>query len=237
MLMDCGSGTLHGLDRDGLPWKELTHILISHFHADHIGDLVPVLWALKWGRPGPGVERLRIVGPRGLTRRMEGFSVAFGAWVLDPGFPLELHELEPGDAWQDEKVGLLVEATAARHSPEALCLRVEARGAQVGYTGDTGALGSLAPFLRGVDLLVAECAVPDPNELDMHLSPNELAPLAERSGPELLVTVHHYPGLDLRRLPDLLRAAGYSGRILVGRDGLALAVGPSEVRLLRDLPR
>lgn len=80
LLLDCGSGTLHGMGRDGLPWRELTHVVISHFHADHIGDLAPVLWALRWGARGEdGIPRglpLRFLGPVGLQGRMEGLAAA-----------------------------------------------------------------------------------------------------------------------------------------------------------------
>src|SRR5438552_11633053 len=38
LLMDCGAGTIHGLARFGLPWLEITHIVITHFHTDHIGE-------------------------------------------------------------------------------------------------------------------------------------------------------------------------------------------------------
>jgi hypothetical protein len=51
---------------DGLPWGELTHIVVSHFHTDHFGDLAPVLWALRWGIPREGTDPLHLLGPAGL---------------------------------------------------------------------------------------------------------------------------------------------------------------------------
>jgi ribonuclease BN (tRNA processing enzyme) len=234
MLLDCGSGTLHGMNRDGLPWREVSHLVLSHFHTDHIGDVAPLLWALKWGDAEGRSRPLWILGPAGLHRRMQGFATAFGDWILEPGFPLEVHEIAPGERWTDHEAGLSLVAHEAQHTPEALAWRVEARGTAIGYTGDTGPLPALGAFFHGVDLLIAECAVPDPNDLAIHLSPAGLAPIAEEAAVELLVTVHHYPALDLSRLPDLLRAGGYTGDLRVGHDGMGLAVGPSRVRLLPD---
>ncbi len=234
LLLDCGSGTLHGMARDALPWGELTHIVVSHFHADHIGDLAPVVWALRWGLRGTRTRPLHILGPEGLEMRMHGLAAGFGSWLLDPGFPVRVHEVVPGARWREEATGLELVAHAALHSPEALAWRLEARGASVGYTGDTGAFEPLGPFFEGVELLVAECALPDPDTTGIHLTPMGLAALAERARPGLLVPVHFYPELDVEALPDLLVAAGYSGPLEVGRDGLGLAVGPGSVRLVED---
>jgi ribonuclease BN (tRNA processing enzyme) len=240
--------------RDGLPWQELTHLVVSHFHADHLGDLVPILWALRHGAEREA-EPLHLLAPEGMRDRMEGLARAFGAWVLEPGFPLVIHELLPGASWDDARTGARFRTHPARHTPEALAWRLEARGAGVGYTGDTGPQAALGAFFRGVELLLAECSLPDlPGDAEqmagegeagsegdsepqgvrsIHLTPGTLAALAQEAAPALLVTVHHYPELDRSRIPDLLRAAGYSGAVRVAHDGLALAVGPSEVR---DLP-
>ena len=235
LLLDCGSGTLHGMGRDGLPWRELTHVVISHFHADHIGDLAPVLWALRWGARGEDGDArglpLRILGPVGLLRRMEGLAAAFGDWILGPGFPLTVHEVEPGERWRDEAAGLELVAHPARHSPEALAWRVEARGVGVGYTGDTGPFPELGAFFQGVRVLVAECALRAPDDAGLHLSPVSLAEMAQTAAPEVLIPVHLYPEVHPDKLPDLLRQAGYTGRVEMGRDGLALAVGSSDVRI------
>src|SRR3989440_5351355 len=39
ILLDCGAGALHRLAEFGLPWHEITHVVLSHFHPDHWGEL------------------------------------------------------------------------------------------------------------------------------------------------------------------------------------------------------
>jgi ribonuclease BN (tRNA processing enzyme) len=48
LLLDCGSGTLHRLAEFGLPWQQVTHVILTHFHPDHWGELPMLVYALKY---------------------------------------------------------------------------------------------------------------------------------------------------------------------------------------------
>ena len=80
--------------------------------------------------------------------------------------------------------------------------------------------------------MIAECAHPDPPEVETHLTPSGLAKLAEEASPELLVVTHVYPDLDPEAVPGLLAAAGYGGRVRVAEDGLAVRLSDGETLLL-----
>src|SRR5512132_1198966 len=48
VLLDCGPGVLPRLrERDG--WPRVDAIVITHFHLDHWGDLVPWVWGAMYG--------------------------------------------------------------------------------------------------------------------------------------------------------------------------------------------
>src|SRR2546430_6896448 len=47
ILLDCGAGALHRLAEFGLPWHEVTHVVLLHFHPDHRGELPMLVYALK----------------------------------------------------------------------------------------------------------------------------------------------------------------------------------------------
>jgi ribonuclease BN (tRNA processing enzyme) len=224
LLLDCGSGTLHGLQRWGVPWRELTHVILSHFHTDHFGDLAPLLWALKHGVPEGRDDPLVLLGPRGLRRVLEALAAAHGEFVLDPGFPVEVVELEPRGRWVDGDKGLSLRTHPARHTPEALAIRVETEENALGYTGDTGPLAELAGFFQGVELLVCECALADGTDLEVHLTPSSAAALARDAAPEVLVLTHLYPEVDGGRLPDLMEEMGYRGDVHVARDGMRFSL-------------
>lgn len=228
ILLDCGSGVLHGLARDGKDWAGISHIALSHFHTDHVGDLAPLLWAFRHGIPAGRELPLTVLGPVGLAGFLRALAGAHGDYVLEPGYPLNVVEIPRKGRWTDPAGDLTVLTHPARHTPEAVALRIELPGGVVGYTGDTGPEPELGAFFERADVLIAECAVPDPTDLDLHLSPESLAVIARGARPRLLVATHLYPDLDPDAVPDLVERAGYTGRTVIGRDGLRIRLGSAE---------
>ena len=222
LLLDCGSGTLRALARLGLPWQGLTHLLITHFHTDHVGDLAALLFAYRHGLTGPREEPLYLFGPPGLDEHLNLLSEAHGPFVLDPGFPLKSKELPAGSDWTDPGGQVRIKTWKTEHTAGSVAFRVETKSGALGYAGDTGPCPGLGPFFQGCQVLVAECSHPDGQGSDNHLTPTTLAEMAGLSTPELLVTVHVYPPLEPDDVPGLLAEAGYGGRVIAGRDGLCL---------------
>ena len=93
ILLDCGAGSLHRLAHCGLPWPRITHVILSHFHPDHYGELPMLVYALKYTTVPARREPLVVLGPPGVVRlvKVEGnhhVVVLNGIEVLnftDPG--------------------------------------------------------------------------------------------------------------------------------------------------------
>src|SRR5207249_2915668 len=68
ILLDCGPGALHRLGQFGLPWPEVTHVVLSHFHPDHWAELPMLVYALKYTTVPPPQEPLVSPGPPGAVR-------------------------------------------------------------------------------------------------------------------------------------------------------------------------
>jgi ribonuclease Z len=90
LLFDCGEGTQRQLQRS-LGLVQVDEIYLTHFHADHILGLPGLLKTYDLtDRQAP----LRIYGPRGLGDLFKTLARIVGK----TGYPLELIELDPGDA-------------------------------------------------------------------------------------------------------------------------------------------
>lgn len=219
LLLDCGPGVVHHMARFGLPWADLTHLAITHFHNDHLGGLPALFFSLKHGRLPPRTSPLTLIGPAGLGERRRHLAAGLGDHLTDPGFPVETVEVDP-DRPLPLGSGLVLRCQRTPHTDHSLAYRIEGDGWAVGYTGDTGFSEEVAAFLRACDLLVMECSLPEDRAMDTHLTPGRAARMARLAEPRELLVVHVYPLLERDTVPALLRAAGWTGRTAVAADGM-----------------
>ena len=222
IMMDCGAGTVHALARFGLPWERMTHLFISHFHVDHIGELASLLFAFCYGMKTDRSEPFTIIGPLGLDRVMDGLKMAFGSKHFEAKFPVSVQMVTPG-----ERVELGGDSTLSvaktPHTEESLAARIESRGSALCYTGDTDYSDELAGFFSKADVLVAECSLREPRQGVRHLSVRQAARLAARAEVAKLIVTHFYFEVDETELKGELER-DYSGVVIIGRDGLVVEV-------------
>jgi len=222
LLLDCGPGALHNLARFGLPWQHITHLLITHFHNDHIGDVPALFFAWKWGTLPPRSAPLRVIAPKGMAKKLKHMGNAMGDHVSRPQFDIVLDESAGEDSYLLNDV-VHVKTLRTPHTQESIAFRVDAPAGSVGYTGDTGYSEQLAVFMSRVDLLIMECSLPDDQGMDSHLTPTRAARMAQQANPGALIVTHVYPQLDRTALPDMLRAAGWTGDTVVAHDGMLIS--------------
>jgi len=222
VMMDCGSGTVHALARYGLPWDLMTHVFISHFHVDHVGELAALLYAFRYGMKSQRTEPLTIVGPPGLHRVLDGFKMAFGSSLLEAPFPITVQTINPGDKIEFGP-GATMSVMKTPHTRESLAARIESGGRVLCYTGDTAYDDALAPFFDKASILISECSFRGPREDARHLSIAEAAKIASQARVSKLIVTHFYFDVDEVALQHELQS-GYEGEVIMGRDGLSIEV-------------
>jgi ribonuclease BN (tRNA processing enzyme) len=222
IMMDCGAGTVHALARFGLPWEQMTHLFISHFHVDHIGELASLLFAFRYGMKTNRSEPFTIIGPLGLDRVIDGLKMAFGPKHFEAKFPVNLRTITPGERLELGSDSTLSVAKTP-HTQESLAVRIESRGRVLCYTGDTDYSEDLADFLSKADVLISECSLREPREGVRHLSVRQAARLAAKSEVAKLIVNHFYFEVDETELKRELERE-YSGEVIIGRDGLVVEV-------------
>jgi ribonuclease BN (tRNA processing enzyme) len=221
LVLDLGSGTLRSLVRLGLDFSAIDVMALTHLHPDHVGDLVPFLFATRYSLGYTRQKPFTLLAARGFARFHRGLHEAFGEWVSPPPGLMNVKELAPEapDAWQDGD--LVIRSGPTNHTAGSLAFRVEAEGRSVVYSGDTDESDSLVELARGADLLVLECS--NPFKVPGHLTPGEAGRLAARAGAARLLLTHFYPPCDEVDVVALA-AREFPGEVIRAEDGLSLAV-------------
>ena len=95
-LIDCGATSLVGMNKLAINRNDIETILITHFHADHIGGLP--FFILEANYVLKRTRALTIAGPPGLKTRYGGFMEnAFpGTQAMEWSFPITFREFEIG---------------------------------------------------------------------------------------------------------------------------------------------
>lgn len=220
LLLDCGSGAVHRMAALGVAWSEITHVAVTHFHADHIADLPLLVMGWRWGQLPPRSAPVTLYGPPGTGALLERMAAVYGAWLLAPGFPLTVRDLAP-----DEIVRLgddvALQSHPVPHSAESVAYSVREGSRRLVYTGDTGVSEPLGEWARGCDVLLAECSLPDSMAIREHLTPRQAGALAAQAAAKRLVLTHFYPPVEAVDIAAEV-AERYPGRVDCATDGWSI---------------
>jgi ribonuclease BN (tRNA processing enzyme) len=108
----------------------------------------------------------------------------------------------------------------------AVGYRVEAAGAVLAYTGDSGPCDEVIEMSRDADLLVAEATYQDASsQAFFHMSATQAAQHASRARAKRLMLTHILPTLD-REVSRDEAAMAYDGVIELAEDGTTVEIGP-----------
>jgi ribonuclease BN (tRNA processing enzyme) len=214
--------------------SNLTRLFITHLHSDHTLGL-PDLMFTPWqnGRLAP----LEVWGPPGIQSMTANIEAA---WVEDikirtlgpehmsrPDFRAVAHEIEAGEIYDDGTVW--IDAIPVDHLtwPFAFGYRFRTPDRTIVMSGDTCPSAALLEACNRCDVLVHEVYSrtfidghqnPD-YHLQAHTSTAELAKLAAKAQPGLLVLYHQLHGwASDEDLVKEVREAGYKGKVVSARD-------------------
>jgi ribonuclease BN (tRNA processing enzyme) len=222
LLFDCGPGSGASLVRHGLDWWNITHIALTHFHHDHIGDLPTLIFAWRHARWDARTAPLTILGPAGTSALIDRWSLAIGDWLRNPGFPVTVVEL-PLETPTALSTEVTLASRAVPHTPESVAYSLDQAGRRLVFTGDMSVDASLGEWAAGCHTLLADCSFPDALPNPVHMTPKEVGVVAAAARPDRVVLTHLYPPAE-----DVDLAAEvhphWPGPVVVGYDGLSLEI-------------
>ena len=209
-LVDFGPGVVRraaGAVAKGVTALRLSNIQVvftTHLHADHTAgypDLLITPWVA--GRTAP----LEVYGPRGIKAMTDAVLTAYHVDVEDRLKArgqvsvnlVNAHEIIPGVVYKDAKV--TVTAFRVKHGDmEAYGYRFDTPDRSVVISGDTSPTESIVENCNGCDVLIHEhYSVASFEQVDSrwqqyrlrhHTSTQQLADLATRARPRLLILYH-----------------------------------------------
>ena len=197
VLLDCGPGVLPRLrEQDG--WPRVDAIVITHFHLDHWGDLVPWTFGAMYG-PGRETPTPELWLPPGGLEELALFGDKFGV----PGMFSEaftVQEYAEGEPF--ETCGLQITPVRVPHYQlQTYAMRVSDGKATLAYSGDSAPSPQLVELARGADLFLCEATLRESKEggngLRGHLSAEEAVAAFTESGARRLVIIHRPDELPL----------------------------------------
>jgi ribonuclease BN (tRNA processing enzyme) len=218
LLFDGGSGALRQMARLGLDFRKIDFLCLSHFHPDHVADLVPFLFATNYTPDFIRALPLKIIGPPGLSEFYNRLHGIFGHWIEAQTYPLEIIEIEEGAiSFPDFELEMLPLA----HSTSSVGFRVKAEGRVLTYSGDTDYCENIVKLGRNADLLILECSFPEERKKEGHLTPSLSGKIAREAACKRLVLTHFYPLFQGHDILEECRQE-FGGEILLARDGMKI---------------
>jgi len=246
-LVDLGPGVVRRASAayrngvKGLHFSKLKTAFVTHLHSDHtVGypDFIFTPWVV--GRTGP----IQVYGPSGIKAmtdhileawkddikiRTEGMERDFPEHN-DSGYKVDVHEISPGVVYQDKNV--TVNAFPVRHGevPQAFGYRFATPDRTIVISGDTSPTPSVISACNGCDILIhevytmkAHVAAPpswQAYQLKYHTSSKQVAELATKARPKLLILYHQGYLHDTSTRADLLQEMrdAYTGLFVSGLD-------------------
>jgi len=241
-LVDFGVGVVRraaAAERAGIKALGVTNLKLAfatHLHSDHtlgLSDLIFSPWVLDREVP------LSVYGPRGLRAMANHLVAAYAddlrvrstggepAHKYDPR-KVDVHEVTPGVIYRDARV--TVTAFAVNHGawPQAFGYRFQTPDRTVVVSGDTGPESHIEDQCQRCDVLVHEVyseagfANRPPEwrayHSRYHTSSRQLAAIASRARPGLLVLYHQlmWSSTEDELLAEVRSA--YDGKVVSGHD-------------------
>jgi len=216
ILKDIGAGTLRRMAEQNIDLQKITYIFLTHFHPDHVADLIPFLFALRNLPDNPeSTEMLRVWGPRGLLNYIRGMEQAYGRWVQNPAEKIKFYELRRRLL---DFPGFRLIWNRVIHKNESVGFRFEIGGKVVAYSGDSGYCQELIRLCREADVAILECSHADEFAVEGHLSPSLAAKIAESAGTKKLILTHFYPDAAKSDIESVAKKY-FSGEVVLASDG------------------
>jgi ribonuclease Z len=218
VLIDSVSNPILRLEQAGLDFNDLTDLIVTHFHPDHVSGL-PLLLMDMWlmGRRRP----LNIYGLHYTLDRVEDLMGFYG-WAEWPNFfPVAFYRLPSSEMTTVlDCPDFRIFASPVRHMIPTMGLRIEFNHTHkvMAYSCDTEPCEEVVRLAAGADVLIHEAA----GLARGHSSAAQAGEIASRAEVGRLYLIHYATGKYANG--DLVKEAQtrFQGEVALARDFMKL---------------
>ncbi len=219
ILIDPGSAIIERLLKINVTYHDITHIVISHLHPDHVQGLISFLFSSKF-HLSPRRNDLIIIAPKGFRRFLNKLQETFDNTITPEFYKLNIHEASNKVINFKE---LKITFAKTLHSIESIGYRFHINGRIITYSGDTGYCQDIIDLSKHSDILILECSMPDKFKVKNHLTPSLAGKIASQSGSKILILTHFFPICEKF---DILSKAHliFKGKIVQAYDFMSIKI-------------
>jgi ribonuclease Z len=213
LLIDCASHPIQRLQKAQVGVEQLTDMILTHFHPDHVAG-APLLLMDLWlmGRKSP----LNIYGPEHTISRFKQMMDLY-LWDTWPGF----FEVKFFSIPEEEKTPVFscpemnVYASPVKHFIPTLGIRVDMldSGKSLAYSCDTEPCPQVIRLADKVDILIHEATGASTG----HTSPAQAGEIARSAWVKHLYLIHYPSGIDDGTWVEEARNQ-FSGQVTLAHD-------------------
>ena len=218
ILVDCVSNPVVRLEQAGVDYNDLTDIIITHFHPDHVSG-VPLLLMDMWlmGRTKP----INIYGLHYTMDRLENLMGFYG-WSEWPNFFsvgfYRLPEVEL--AYVLDCPDFKIQSSPVHHMIPTIGIRVELKKPDkvFAYSCDTEPCEQTVRLAEGADILVHEAA----GASFGHSSAEQAGEIATKAEVGKLYLIHYPTGRFAKGDIAAEARKAFSGEVIVAKDFMTI---------------
>jgi len=221
-VVDLGSGAFSNVVKHRAA-EELEGVLITHMHADHFLDVIPLRYALKYGSRSNG-KRIALYLPPGGEEMLRRLVAAFAPEAGDDflGDVYDVRTFDPSRALHIGAATLTFAPTA--HYIPTFAVRCAVGTAGIVYSSDTAPSLGVTRLAKSADAFLCEATLSPGEEGDVprgHCSAREAAEMAAHAEVARLVLTHYPATIVPAELASQARLR-FDGPIDIADDGYIL---------------
>jgi ribonuclease Z len=223
ILVDCVGSPVPRLARAGVELDQITDLLLTHFHPDHV-SATPLLLMDMWliGRTQP----LTVHGLEHTISRLQAMMDLYD-WGKWPGFfPVKFNILPEAETIPVIQTNeFKISATPVKHLLPTIGIRVDfiADRSSAVYSSDTEPCEAMIRIAKDADILIHEAS----GESTGHSSARQAGEIARTAGVKSLYLIHYPAQADSQALTQEAHET-YAGPVIIARDFMEIELNAQE---------